>query len=89
MCFVSQRYGANANITYSTVFFSVNFTFLYWTYPPPLEGPNGTIITVVDAAYKAYFTVTFGDGTNLTGSLSWIARDISVPASIPGTGGGK
>ena len=69
MCFVSQRYGANANITYSTVFFSVNFTFLYWTYPPPLEGPNGTITTVVDAAYKAYFTVTFGDGTNENLSL--------------------
>jgi len=69
MCFVSQRYGANANSTYSTVFYSVNFTFLYWTYPPPLEGPNGTSIFVVDAPYHAFFLVTFGDGSKENLSL--------------------
>ena len=46
------------------MFHDVNFTFLYWTYyPPPLEGPNGTIVTAADAMYKAYFTIVFKDGT--------------------------
>ncbi len=62
MCFMSQRHHANANVTYSTMFLGVNFTFLYWTYPPPVEN-NGTTVVVVDAPHTAYFTVSFEDGT--------------------------
>ena len=64
MCFVSQRYGPNDNVTYSTMFLDVNFTFLYWMYyPPTVVGPNGTIITAMDRLYEAYFIVVFKDGT--------------------------
>lgn len=69
LCFISPRQHANANVTYSTMFFGVNFTFLFWTYPPPVEGPNGTTIVVVDAAHTAYFTITFADGTKENLSL--------------------
>jgi hypothetical protein len=69
LCLASQRYGGNANMTYSIMFFGVNFTFLYWTYPSPLEGPNGTTIVVMDAPYRAFFKVTFTDGTSENLSL--------------------
>ena len=70
LCFISSRYSGDANTTFSTMFFGVNFTFLYWTYPPPVEGLNGTTIVVVDAPYTAFFTISFGDGTSENLSLS-------------------
>jgi len=83
MCFISQRYGANANATYSTVFFGVNFTFLYWTYPPPLEGPNGTSIVVVDAPFRAFFTISFGDDTKENLSFYVGGYTVLMPFQIP------
>ncbi len=66
---MSQRQHANANVTYSTMFLGVNFTFLYWTYPPPVEGPNGTTVVVMDAPHTAYFTLAFEDGITETLNL--------------------
>lgn len=60
---MSPRQHANANVTYSTMFIGVNFTFLYWTYPVSVEGPNGTTYVIVDAPHTAYFAITFEDGT--------------------------
>ena len=83
MCFVSQRYSANANMTYSTMFFGVNFTFLYWTYPPPTEGPNGTVFIVTDFPHRVFFTVTFGDGTSENLSLYVGGYVAIVPFQFP------
>jgi len=60
MCLVSPIYDANSNSTYSVMFAGVNFTFLYWTYPP----------NITDVPHKAYFLVTFDDGTEENLSLS-------------------
>lgn len=70
LCLVSPIYSANSNSTYSVMFAGVNFTFLYWTYPPPIEGSNGTFLVTVDAPHHAYFLVTFDDGTEENLSLS-------------------
>jgi hypothetical protein len=83
LCFMSQRYDANGNSSYSTVFFGVNFTFLYWTYPPPVAGPNGTTIAVVDAPYRAYFAVAFEDGSKETLSLFVDGYTALVPLQFP------
>jgi hypothetical protein len=83
LCFVSQRHNANANTSYSTMFFGVNFTFLYWTYPPPVAGPNGTTIVVVDAPYRAYFAVAFEDGSNETLSLFVDGYTALMPFQFP------
>jgi hypothetical protein len=56
-------------VTCSIMFFGVNFTFLYWTYPPPSEDPNGTTYVVVDAPYTAFFSITFNDGASESLSL--------------------
>lgn len=51
-----------------------------------------TSYTVVDdgsANVRGDITVTFPDGSQGMTSVTWIARDISSPASIPSTGGGK
>lgn len=82
MCFMSQRHHANANVTYSTVFFGVNFTFLYWTYPPPVEY-NGTTYVVVDAPYTAYFMVTFKDGTTENLTLGVAGYPLLLPFDTP------
>jgi len=65
------------------MFFSVNFTFLYWTYPPPLEGPNGTTIVVVDAPYTAFFRVAFGDGIEESLNLYVGGYPVLRPFQIP------
>lgn len=80
---MSQRFGSNANVTYSTVFFGVNFTFLYWTYPSPAEGPNGTTVVVVDAPYRAFFTVIFEDGVSENLSLCVGGYVVLFPFQFP------
>ena len=60
MCLVSPIYDANSNSTYSVMFAGVNFTFLYWTYPP----------NITDVPHKAYFLVTFDDGIEEIVSLN-------------------
>ncbi|MGY5858803.1 MAG: hypothetical protein RTU63_05500 [Candidatus Thorarchaeota archaeon] len=51
LCHVSQIYSPESNTTFSVMFVGVNFTFLYWTYPP----------NITDVPHKAYFLVTFED----------------------------
>lgn len=82
MCFMTPRQNANANQTYSTIFLGVNFTFLYWTYPPPIE-VNGTTVVVVDHPYTAYFIVTFEDGTTECLNLDVAGYPLSLPFATP------
>ncbi len=83
MCFVSQTYNANANESYSIDFVGVTFTFLYWTYPPPTEGPNGTSIYVTDLPHTAYFLISFEDGVEETLSLNVGGYVGILPFQIP------
>ena len=53
LCLLSARYDWNDNSSYSVVFHSVNFTFLYSSYPDP---------ELRDVPYTAYFVVRFSDG---------------------------
>ena len=80
---MSQRHHANANVTFSTMFLGVNFTFLFWTYPSPVEGPNGTTIIVVDAPYTAYFIVAFEDGITENLSLYVGGYPMMMPFDTP------
>jgi hypothetical protein len=73
MCFVSPIYDANSNSTYSAMFAGVNFTFLYWTYPP----------NITDIPYKAYFVVTFDDGTKENLSLYVSGYTAVMPFQVP------
>jgi len=70
MCLVSQSYDSHSNSTYSVMFTGVNFTFLYWTYPSPIEGPNGTSVYITDQPHTAYFLATFADGVSEILSLN-------------------
>lgn len=73
LCFVSQGYSTNSNSTYSVMFAGVNFTFLYWTYPP----------NITDVPHKAYFLITFGDGTEENLSL-YVGGYIAImPFQVP------
>ncbi len=83
LCFISQRHDSNANSSYSVFFLGVNFTFLYWTYPPPAEGPNGTTFIVVDAPYTAYFRLTFDDGSHEILSIYVGGYAVLSPFQIP------
>jgi len=82
MCFISQRHHSNGNQTYSTIFLGVNFTFLYWTYPPPVEF-NGTTFVVVDHPYTAYFIVTFEDGIKENLQLDVAGYPLLLPFDTP------
>ena len=82
-CLVSQSYGANSNSTYSVMFAGVNFTFLYWAYPPPIEGPNGTLITITDLPHTAYFLVTFDDDVEEILSLNVGGYVPLMPFQVP------
>jgi hypothetical protein len=53
LCLLSARYDWNDNSSYSVVFHSVNFTFLYSSYPDP---------RLRDLPYTAHFVVRFSDG---------------------------
>ena len=83
LCFVSQGYSANSNSTYSVMFAGVNFSFLYWTYPPPTEGPNGTSIYITDQPHTAYFLVTFDDGIEEILSMNVGRYTAMMPFQIP------
>ncbi|MBE0526074.1 MAG: hypothetical protein IH631_03970 [Candidatus Thorarchaeota archaeon] len=73
MCLVSPIYDANSNSTYSVMFAGVNFTFLYWTYPP----------NITDVPHKAYFLVTFDDGTEENLSLYVGGYTVIMPLQVP------
>ncbi len=53
LCLLSARYDWNENSSYSVVFHSVNFTFLYSSHPDPM---------IPDLPYTAHFVVRFSDG---------------------------
>jgi hypothetical protein len=80
---MSQRYHANANLTYSTLFLGINFTFLYWTYPSPVEVPNATTSVVFDPPYTAYFTIDFKDGTKENLSFYVSEYPMMMPFDVP------
>ncbi len=61
LCFVSERQSSEGNVSYTTSFHNVSFTFNYWTYPVMYD-ENGTSYYVTDMPYRAYFTVRFSDG---------------------------
>jgi len=83
MCFVSQIYDANTNESYSIDFMGITFTFLYWTYPPPTEGPNGTSIYVTDLPHTAYFLISFDDGDEETLNINVGGYVGILPFQIP------
>ena len=83
LCFVSQSYTADSNSSFSVLFEGVNFTFLYWTYPSPTEGPNGTSVYITDQPHTAYFLVTFDDGTEEILSLAVGGYVAMMPLQIP------
>ena len=58
--YVSETYSSNSNVSYTVIFHEVHFTFLYWTYPWPLQ----------DADYTAYFLIEFADNSSTTLSIS-------------------
>ena len=83
LCFVSQSYTADANSSFSVIFVGVNFTFLYWTYPPPIEGPNGTSIFITDQPHTAYFLVIFDDDVEEILSLNVGGYTVMMPIQVP------
>ena len=70
--YVSERCTPNNNVSYIVTFHSVNFTFMYWTYPGQIQ----------DADYTVYFLIEFADNSStvlsiLTGS-SLFATQLST-----------
>jgi hypothetical protein len=55
LCYVSEVYTPNDNISYAVSFHEVNFTFMYWTYPR-----SG----LTEQEYTAYFLIEFSDNSS-------------------------
>jgi hypothetical protein len=57
---ISRIQDTNDNESYTVEFHDVSFTFLHYN-PPVSYGPNGTVITIVDAPNTAHFMLTYPD----------------------------
>lgn len=57
---VSETQGTNQNISYSVIFYDVNFTFLYWHWPLYTVDGNTTAI-VAEQLVTVFVQVTFSD----------------------------
>jgi hypothetical protein len=58
--YISGIQDTNDNESYTVEFHDVSFTFLHYN-PPVSYGPNGTVITIVDAPNTAHIMLTYPD----------------------------
>ena len=72
--YISERYTPNDNVSYTVTFHSINYTFMYWTYPGEIQ----------DADYTVYFSIEFADNSStvlgiLTGSSLFTTQPSTRP----------